>query len=346
MKLVALLAPLLLSTTAVPEGKPLAVDVGGRVVAEGKAMRFGWPGAYFEGRFRGTEVTASVETQGDFLRLSIDGRTFQTLVTPGPAVVKIAGLKPGVHVVRLEKLTESQSGSSRFLGFTTPGTPLAPIIRRAAIEFVGDSHSVGYGNISASRDCTQLQVHDTTDTSQAFGPVLAKRLGAEYRVIAYSGYGVVRNYAGGKPGENLPFLYPRAIPGEAAPAAPDSWRPQVIVVNLGTNDFSTPVHAGEAWADGAALHADYRMRYIDFVKELRRLQPQAKLVLMGAETFYPDVAAVAEATGATPVKVPQLEMTGCHWHPSRKDHRMMADLLDPRVRPALTLPSAPPRNRR
>jgi lysophospholipase L1-like esterase len=335
MKIAALLAPLLLSAAPVPEGRPLAVDVGGRVVAQGQAMRFGWPGAYFEGRFRGTEVTASIETQGDFLRLSIDGRTFQTLVTPGPATVKIAGLKPGVHVVRLEKLTESQSGSSSFLGFTTPGTPLAPIVRRAGIEFVGDSHSVGYGNTSLTRECTQQKVHDTTDTSQAFGPVLAKRLGAEYRVIAYSGYGIVRNYAGGKPGENLPFLYPRAIPGEPAPAAADGWQPQVIVVNLGTNDFSTPVHAGEAWADEAALHADYRARYIDFVEALRVRQPQAKLVLMGADNFYADVAAVAEATGATPVKVPQLEMTGCHWHPSRKDHRTMADLLDPVVRKAM-----------
>lgn len=322
----ALFVPLLLSAAPVAE-TILPVHVGGRVVRDGKALRFGWPGTYVEARFRGTDVTAHIETQGDFLRISVDGKTFQTIVTPGPSVVKIAGLKPGNHSIRIDKLTESQSGSSSFLGFTTHGSPLPAPVRANAIEFIGDSHSVGYGNTSASRECTQQEVHDTTDTSQAFGPILARRLGADYRVIAYSGYGVVRNYAGKFPGESLPYLYPRAIPGEPAPTASDGWKPQVIVINLGTNDFSTPVHAGEAWADEAALRADYRARYVDFVKARQRSNPSARILLMGAENFYDDVAAVAEATGTTAVKVPKLEMTGCHWHPSIKDHRTMAGLL-------------------
>jgi len=331
---IALLEPLSLSGPHVPlpDGKRLAAHIGGRVIGEGEALRFGWPGTYIEGRFRGTEVAVAVETRGDFLRVSIDGKPFQTLVTPGPAVVKVAGLRPRVHRIRIDKLTESQSGSSSFLGFFTHGTVLPAPARPRAIEFIGDSHSVGYGDLSRTRECTQQQVHDTTDTTQAFGPVLARRLGADYRVIAYSGYGVVRNYGGSKPGESLPFLYPRPIPGEAvAMQQPAPWRPQAIVINLGTNDFSTPVHAGEAWADEAALRRDYRQRYIEFVTALRRRQPQARIILMGAETFYADVAAVARATGATAVQVPKLELTGCHWHPSVKDQRAMADLLQPLV---------------
>lgn len=324
----ALLAPLVLSAASPLEGRRLAVHVGGRAIVQGGEMRFGWPGTYVEARFRGTDVTARVETHGDFLRVSVDGRPFQTLVTPGPATVRIAGLKPGAHAIRIDKLTESQSGSSSFFGFFTHGTPLPPPARPTGIEFIGDSHSVGYGNTSATRTCTAQQVHDTTDTSQAFGPIVARRLGADYRVIAYSGYGIVRNYAGKFASENLPFLYPRALPGDPAPAAPDpGWRPRAIVVNLGTNDFSTPLHAGEAWADAAVLRAAYRARYIDFVEELRRRQPQARLVLMGAGNFQADVAAVAAATGATMVQVPALAMTGCNWHPSLADHRLMADLL-------------------
>lgn len=327
LAVLALLAPIALSAAPAPEGRMLDVHIGGRVAVQGKAIRFGWPGVYVEGRFRGTEVSAHVETQGDWLRVSVDGKPFQTLVTPGPAVVKVARLKPGIHSIRIDKLTESQSGNSRFLGFFTHGTPLAPPARTQRIEFIGDSHTVGYGNTSPTRDCDEKKVHDTTDTSQAFGPVLARRLGADYRIIAYSGYGVVRNYAGGKPGENLPFLYPRAIPGEPAPARADGWRPGTIVINLGTNDFSTKLHAGEAWADDAALRADYRKRYIAFVRARQAAQPRARILLMGAENFHPDVAAVAEATGVTAVKVPALEMTGCNWHPSLKDHRVMADLL-------------------
>jgi lysophospholipase L1-like esterase len=323
-----LLAPLVLSAAPAPEGTRLPVHVGARVVQDGAALRFGWPGSYFEGRFRGTDVTVVFDTRADFFRIWVDGKVFQTLTKPERTEVRIAGLRPGVHSVRLEKLTESQAGSSSFLGFFTHGTPLTAPAPARQIEFIGDSHSVGYGNLSATRDCKAAQVHDTTDTSQAFGPILAKRLGADYRVIAYSGYGIVRNYAGKFPGESLPYLYPRAIPGEPAPAAADpGWKPGIVVINLGTNDFSTPVNAGEAWADDAALRADYRARYIDFVKERRRSNPRARIVLMGAENFYADVAAVAEATGTTAVKVPKLEMTGCNWHPSLKDHRTMADLL-------------------
>ncbi|MEP9359219.1 SGNH/GDSL hydrolase family protein [Sphingomonas sp. KR3-1] len=323
----ALLAPFALSAAPAPEGKLLAVHTGGRFVSEGGALRFGWPGAYVEGRFRGTDVTVHLRNGSDFLRISVDGKPFQTIVTPGESVVKVAGLKPGVHAVRLDKITESQAGSSSFLGFTTHGRPLPAPARKLQIEFIGDSHTVGYGDTSPTRDCKAQQVHDTTDTSLAFGPVLARRLDADYRVIAYSGYGVVRNYAGKFPAENLPLLYPRAIPGEPAPARADGWKPGVIVINLGTNDFSTPVHPGEAWADEAALRADYRARYIDFVKARQRSNPGARILLMGAENFHADVAAVAAATGVTAVKVPALEMTGCNWHPSLKDHRTMADLL-------------------
>jgi lysophospholipase L1-like esterase len=312
---------------AIPDDMPIPANVGGRVTQD---MRFGWPGIYFEGRFTGTDVIVEVESGTEHFRVLVDGVERAVLTKPGRARLQITGLAAGAHVVRLEKLTESQSGGGRFLGFfTRTGQPL-PLQRRARqIEFIGDSHSVGYGNSSATRQCTEAQVHDTTDTQRAFGPLIAKRLDADYRVTAYSGYGIVRNYAGHKPGENLPFLYDRAIPGESAPAVADSaWRPQVIVINLGTNDFSTPLEPGEAWADAAALRADYRARYTAFVRRLRASQPQARFLLMAAENFRADVEQVAAATGATLVDSGALELTGCNWHPSLKDHRAMADRVE------------------
>lgn len=313
------------TVAGIPDEMPIPVNVGGRVTAD---QRFGWPGIYFEGRFRGSDVIVAVETGTEHFRVLIDGKERAVLVKPGTARLSFTGLAAGEHVVRLEKLTESQSGGGRFLGFFTHGESLAPRPRARQIEFIGDSHTVGYGDTSAERECTREQVHDTTDTQQAFGPLVAKALDADYRVIAYSGYGVVRNYAGNVPGENLPLLYPRAIPGEPAAAADDpAWKPQVIVVNLGTNDFSTPVKPGEAWADLAALRTDYRTKYVGFVRMLKARQPQARVFLMGAENFYPDVAQVAAATGATPLQVGALERTGCDWHPSLKDNRATAALV-------------------
>lgn len=325
MKIALLIAPLLL--IAIPERMPIPVNAPGRIGADG---RFGWPGGYFEGRFKGSDVTVSVETGGEPVRLLVDGQVRAILSEMRPSEFTVSGLAKGEHHVRLEKITESQSGGPRFLGFWTTGNAMPARKRARQIEFIGDSHTVGYGNTSPTRDCDGARVRLTTDTQLAFGPLAAKALDADYRVIAYSGYGVVRNYAGKVPGESLPFLYRRAVPGDPAvlAAAEDrDWRPRVIVINLGTNDFSSALKPGEIWPDAAALHADYRTRYVAFVRRLQREQPRARIVLMAAANFAPDVAAVAADTGATLLRVPTLELTGCNWHPSLKDHRTMADLV-------------------
>ena len=327
-----MLAALALAAAA-PNPAPPPVDVGGRVVrAQDGSMRFGWPGVYFEGRFRGTGVTVAAEPGNDQLRLLVDGQSRGLLTGNGPGRVTIGGLAPGAHVVRLEKLTESQSGSARFLGFwpAAGGTALPARPRARRIEFIGDSHSVGYGDTSAVRTCSRDAVHDTTDTQQAFGPLLAKRLDADYRIVAYSGFGIVRNYAGAAPGDSLPSRYARAIPGEASPWRDDGWRPDWIVIDLGSNDFSTPLHDGEAWAGPAALHADYRATYAAFVRMLLARDPRARLLLVAYPLFDADVTAVAASVAdrrVTIARIGPLALTACDWHPSLKDHRDLADAL-------------------
>jgi lysophospholipase L1-like esterase len=320
---------------------PLPVHVGGRVAAEpGGAMRFGWPGVYFEGRFRGTGVEVTAESGTEFLRVTIDGEEKAVLKRPGTARLQIRGLAPGEHIVRIEKQTESQTGGGRFLGFRAlGGVPLPPKPRKLQIEFVGDSYTVGYGNTSPGRTCTREEVQDRTDTQRAFGPLLAKRLDADYRVVAYSGFGIVRNYAGGRAGESLPLLYPRLIPDEAAQVERNrgDWRPQLIVVNLGTNDFSTPVKPGEPWRDTAALREDYRRTYTAFARSLLARQPQARLLLMGSDAFIEDVRQVASALNpdrarATVLPFGGLELTGCDWHPSLEDHRRLAAEVEQAIR--------------
>ena len=331
-----LLAAGLLLGAAEP-APPLAVHSGGRTVAAADGSRsFGWPGVYFEARFRGTAVRVRFDAPADHLRLSIDGKEHRVFRAAGAVDVTISGLASAEHVVRLEKLTESQSGSSRFLGFEAPGgTPLPPQPRKRQIEFIGDSFTVGYGNTSPGMACTPQQVHALTDTAQAFGPLAAAAIGADYRIHAYSGFGMVRNYDGNVPDQSLPALYPRAIPGDAEPmaAADPAWKPGVIVIGLGGNDFSTPVKPGEAWKDAAALHAAYRDRYVAFVTELAVRRPQARFLLVGSDLFMADVEAVAArlqpglGTRVRTLRITGLELTACQGHPSLADHRLAAKLI-------------------
>ncbi|WP_447727177.1 SGNH/GDSL hydrolase family protein [Sphingomonas koreensis] len=332
----ALLAAGLLLGTAEPSS-PLPVHAGGRTVTAADGSRsFGWPGVYFEARFRGTAVRVRFDAPADHLRLSIDGKEHRVFRAPGTVDVTIDGLPHGEHVVRLEKLTESQSGSSRFIAFEAPGgTALPPQPRKRQIEFIGDSFTVGYGNTSPGVTCTPQQVHALTDTSQAFGPLVASAVGADYRIHAYSGYGMVRNYDGNVRGQSLPLLYPRAIPGDAEPvaAAEPAWQPGMIAIGLGGNDFSTPIKPGEAWRDADALRTAYRDRYVAFVTELAARNPQARFLLMASDLFHADVAAVAArlqpSLGARvrTLRITGFELTGCQSHPSLADHRRAAKLI-------------------
>ncbi len=187
---------------------------------------------------------------------------------------------------------------------------------------------------STSGTCTESQVHDLTDTSLAFGPILAGRLDADYRIEAFSGRGVVRNYNGLAPGEPLPVLLPRIIPGQAEPrvAADDPWMPDIVVIGLGTNDFSTPLHPGEAWADEAALREDYRETYVAFVQGLKANRASARVFLIAGDTFAEDVAEVADRTGARAVRITGMDRGACHGHPSVADQKMMADKLEAAIK--------------
>jgi lysophospholipase L1-like esterase len=345
MTIIHFLPAFLLAASQTPAAPhpALPVHAGGRVApAEDGALAFGWPGVYFEGRFRGTGVEVAVESGTEFMRVLVDGEEKALLRRPGSARLALRGLRAGEHVVRLEKQTESQTGGGRFIGFRAldGGVPLPPRPRERQIEFIGDSYTVGYGNTSPGRTCTEREVHDRTDTQRAFGPLLANRLNADYRIHAYSGFGIVRNYAGGRPGESLPVIYSRLVPDnpQKTEAAPGAWRPQLIVVNLGTNDFSTPLKAGEPWRTQEDLRRSYRTRYIAFARELMERQPQARLILMGSDAFIDEVRQVAAAIGKAggrevrALRFGELENTGCNYHPSMKDHEALAALLEQALR--------------
>lgn len=327
-----ILAAALAVSTPVLAQTALPLNIGGRVApAADGAYDFGWPGVYFEGRFTGTSVEVVVDTGAEHLAVSIDGARKAELTEAGELHLLLDRLGPGEHTVRLDKLTESQTGSARFEGFFVgPREAALPAPERPRrIEFIGDSHTVGYGVRSASRTCTEQQVHDLTDTSLAFGPILAGRLDADYRIEAFSGRGVVRNYNGLAPGEPLPVLFPRMIPGQAEPrVTEDDWRPDIVVVGLGTNDFSTPLYPGEAWADAAALRHDYRETYVTFVQGLKASRPGVRVFLIAGDTFAEDVAEVADRTGAKAVRITGMDSGACHGHPSVADQRMMADRLE------------------
>lgn len=326
---------------------PLAVTVGGRVLVENdptdhtfgaEKYTYQWPGTYFTASFRGIEAYFRVGDGKQILHVTVDQQSPIVLVKPEPGAYRISGLAPGEHTVRIEVVTESQAGPNTFGGFSLPASssPLPAPHEARQIEFIGDSHTVGYGNTSAKRECTEEEVWETTDNSLAYGPLTARHFHADYQINAISGRGIVRNYNGG-PGDPLPVAYPYVLFDNQTLYADSTWDPQIVVLALGTNDFSTPLNAGEKWKSREQLHADYEATYVAFLQKLRARYPRAFFLLWATDRAKGEIQAEAQkvtgqlqAGGDTKVAfipVHGLAMTGCHSHPSTADDKIVAAKL-------------------
>lgn len=322
-------------------GAALPTRVTGRAAPAGGdriALRRQWPGSYFETAFRGRQAFFKLGAGDVVLQVSVDGRRVATLRKPAPGLYQVDATTASRHVLRIDVSSESQAGPSEFGGYfagaRTRGARLAP--RRRQIEFIGDSHTVGYANESAKQDCTQEEVFQSTDTTRAFGALVAKRYDADYQVNAISGRGVVRNYNGFE-ADPLPIVYPFVLFDKAIRANQPQWQPDVIVIALGTNDFTTPLRNGEKWKDREALHADFEATYVAFVRGLRARNPHAFFILWATdkadgeiEAEVSKVARTLRAAGETRlayVPIDGLSFAACHSHPSLADDARIATML-------------------
>ncbi|MGY0055562.1 SGNH/GDSL hydrolase family protein [Streptomyces sp. LZ34] len=312
------------------------------------SVRYTWPGIYFEGRFRGTGVGIVLDDSDNDYDVQIDGTTAATLVTPGRTTSWIGDLPDAEHRVRLVKRTESPWAAGRFGGFVAApgGAVLArPRARSRQIEFIGDSFTAGYGNVSGTRDCSSNGgVNRNTNTDLAFGALTAHGLDADYQINAYSGLGMVRNYNGSSPDADFRTYYDRALLNVDGDVwqKPDTWRPRVVVVGLGINDFSTPLNPGERWTTQDGLTAAYETAYHGFLDKLRARYGPTTFIVVSA-TYLANTTTFAETAlrivqgrnrrGDTRVRYwyyddPALDRLGCDWHPSSHDHRIISGQLN------------------
>jgi hypothetical protein len=150
---------------------------------------------------------------------------------------------------------------------------------------------------------------------------------------------MVRNYNGHSPDITYRTFYDRAllhVDGDVW-EKPATWQPQVVVVGLGTNDFSTPLNSGERWATQEELVADYESAYHGFLDTLRaRYGSETFLVLSASATSFSDIVQriVQDRNAQGDDRVTHLnygdaplDYLGCDYHPSASDHQILSDLL-------------------
>lgn len=331
-----------------------------------KSPRFGEGAVHVLARFRGTALRVLVNddfrygTYRDYFEVVIDGSE-RHKISPvrGTTAYEITrSLSDAEHTVVVSKRTEASIGTARFLGLDVAGELLEPPpVEPHRIEIIGDSISAGSGNEAnnGSTKCSEDgwgQPYENADL--AYGPVLARKLNADYHVTAVSGIGLVRNYSSMYDARPMPQVYDLLFVDSTASPVWDTtlFVPDAILITLGTNDFS-PGDNPPGDPRPAMDKTVYYNAYVAFVDTLHGYYPNAHVFgvsspMLGdgwpssTDTFATDLKSVLTdveahyATDEVPlfhkVFVSKVAGTGCGTHPGVAEHAQIASQIEPTIR--------------
>ena len=256
------------------------------------------------------------------------------------------------HVVRVIKLSEAAMSVAMIAPFEiSEGESVRPTPKLPhRIEFIGDSITCGYG--VDDEDPLHPFKTATEDVTRAYAYKTAASLGVEYSMFAASGWGIVSGWTD-DPGirhaeqlipdyyETLGLTYD-SIPGVPAtgktPWDFDEYVPEVIVINLGTNDDSYTV-------EDESRQNEYASLYVDFLEKVRSHNKDAYIIcvlgVMG-DRLYPYVRKAVEdykaKTGDEQISAVHLpEQDGnigyvCDYHPLESAHDKASEVLVAAIR--------------
>lgn len=304
-------------------------------------MRTGRGATYLRTGFTGTHVGVCLQDNRNiWWRASIDNGPWQRFQAQTGETVLANALPTGRHELFLVRDTEGTAGVSTLQGFVlAEGARLVPACeqQQRRIEFVGDSIMAG---AFAQGPGPYMQQEDGY---MSFGPQLARSLSADWSVVATSGEGVVANMseAEERVGTHALADYEQLAYGENQESGQQSdFKPQLIVVNHGANDFE---------AKQPPTAAEFTNGYMGLIRGIRARNPRAVIVCLEPVPFESSSAAKSLIAKA----VEELRLAGddqVHFlpvnglapaldtadladgeHPLISGHTRLATLLQPKI---------------
>lgn len=235
------------------------------------------------------------------------------------------------------------------------------------IEFIGDSITSGEGLAGAPSEKNWMSAW--ISSSDTYAVQTARILDADFQIISQCGWGVITSW-NNNPNDNIPRIYEKRcglMIGEFQeslgsqidhPIDSSQWSPDVIVVNLGTNDdiaFRSPAWVNKKLgvqyklrtdAQGAATDEDgmkFARGVMDFLITLRKIHPNAIIVWVWGMMEIPivepylniglDLYIKEHDQKVYRIKLPSKicekyeKDKGSRGHPGPKTHRKAAELL-------------------
>lgn len=202
----------------------------------------------------------------------------------------------------------------------------------------GDSITAAYG-VEGEMPCTFTSA--TENNLVSWASLTADAVNAQLHSIAWSGKGMVRNYGDSQTTsmDPLPLYYNRTLASMEVQGTSNYWDPHaydadLVLILLGTNDFSTTPHPSEQEFVGG---------YVDFVERVAKDYPRAALgavcsPMMSSEACGFVQEAAAQASKALNGRTVQyifiapsvmVKPDGCDGHPSVQAQQLMADTVIP-----------------
>ena len=311
-----------------------------------------FPGIQIIAAFEGTSLRMIAKPKSGYFMAQIDQAEPFKVAFRGErdSVVTLAtALTDGRHLVRLMYVIEGYEFYPEFWGFVLDkGRQLvdAPVLPSRKIEFIGNSITCGYGNEGLKKE--EHFDYATENHYYSYASITARNLQAQHWVVARSGIGAYRNYDGpktGNPESNMPVQYEytgyawKPELRQQPTFLREKWdfsryQPDVVCINLGTNDLSTNNY------DPALLKNGYQK----LLKMVRQHNPQAKIVFLTGTMLYNQELQLAkrlldevnaEAQKAGDKEVYRFDMApiddnafyGNDWHPNiYQDEKMAGEL--------------------
>ncbi len=322
----------------------------GRTLTEGGKVSFDWSGVQCRVRFVGRGISLRCSDTGAnyynvWLDRGMETEPDKVIRTSGSdtLIVLFEGLRKGEHSLLLQKRTEGEQGRTTFVAFESEGEILegAPLAERY-IEFVGDSYTCGYGAENSVK--SDPFTPETENCNRTYAALVSRYFGADFSLVSHSGMGVVRNYNDhfrGVPGKTMPERYGSTFDEEIVPLAAPERVPDLVVIYLGTNDFSVSRQPslGEFCDGYSALIGKIRSRYgagVPILCMSSRCDP----------LLYDYMVEACSRTGDPHLHTLGLQKDvhndegdlGASWHPNYLGHRKIASVVIPYVSTIMNWP--------
>jgi len=314
-------------------------------------------GFSFEDRAIHLQVSIPAWLHHNYLQYELDGVYKNRIrIDSSTRLISIAAPTAGKHAIWFYKATEAHTGPIIIQSANARGIKELQRPRAALIEFIGNSITCGAAADASEVPCGAGVYHDQHNAYMAYGPRIARALGANYIMSSVSGIGIYRNW--NNDGPAMPQVYEKA---DFRINTQQIWNfsnytPDIVSIALGTNDFSDGdgVNPRKPFDSAAFVN-----QYIQFVQLVKTKYPSAQIVLLSSAMLHDRKRELLQnCLTAVKAKVDALysinpnnpsgkrvalyffqpmNARGCTGHPSVEDHEILAKELIPFFKQLLPL---------